>query len=202
MVRWNRRFRRARGPLSHRASRPAAAGRQAGIRQVPGHPGTAKEAVRQRQERADMRRRRPVVRLAATGWPASPGETAALADAEPAAPAAGEFRLCPIDERDPRRPPSRAKKALAFFGIPRARQRIASSRRSRFSAAATPLAAAGATVRPSRRRPIQRTSRVRPPVRARRTASSSNPFLNPRRRVSEPRIAHRKPSTLPEQVHR
>ena len=57
-----------------------------------------------------------VVALAATGWPTSPGEIAALADAEHAAQAVdGEFRFRPIDEREPHRLPSRAKKAVAFF---------------------------------------------------------------------------------------
>src|SRR6202043_1842665 len=79
----------------------------------------------------------------------------------------------------------------------------------------TSLAAAdGATARRSRLRPIQRTSVdspiprspaisrcVRPLVCTRRTASSSNSFVNRRCCVIEFLIAHRELSTFPQQVH-
>src|SRR4051812_25627764 len=162
-----------------------------------------------------MRQQHPVVALAAASWPTSPGEIAALADAEYAAQAVdGELRFRLIDECKPHRLPSRAKKAVAFFRISRSCRRISFSRRSRFSSTVTSLsAAAGSTARRSRLRPIQRTnvdspiprlpaiSRcVRPLVCARRTASSSNSFVNRRCCVIEFLIAHWEPSTFPKQV--
>src|ERR1044071_4440628 len=162
-----------------------------------------------------MRQQYHVVALAATGWPTSPGEIAALADAEYAAQAVdGELRFCPIDEREPHRLPSRAKKAVAFFRMSRSCRRISFSRRSRFSSAVTSLsAAAGSPARPSRLRPIQRTSVdspiprslaisrcVRPLVCARRTASSLHSFVNRRCCGIEFLIAHWELSTFPKQV--
>ena len=93
-------------------------------------------------------------------------------------------------------------------------RRISFSRRSRLSSAATSLAAAdGSTACRSRLRPSQRTnvdspiprspaiSRwVRPLVCARRTASSSNSFVNRRCCVIEFLFAHRELSTFPKQV--
>src|SRR4051794_15044195 len=94
-------------------------------------------------------------------------------------------------------------------------RRISFSRRSRFSSAVTSLsAAAGSTARRSRLRPTHRTSVdspiprspaisrcVRPLVCARRTASSSNSFVNRRCCVIEFLIAHWELSTFPKQVH-
>src|SRR4051812_38592453 len=94
-------------------------------------------------------------------------------------------------------------------------RRIPFSRRSRFSSAVTSLsAAAGSTARRSRLRPTHRTSVdspiprspaisrcVRPLVCARRTASSSNSFVNRRCCVIEFLIAHWELSTFPKQVH-
>src|SRR4051812_24033684 len=163
-----------------------------------------------------MRQQHHVVMLAATGGPTSPGEIAALADAEHAAQAVDrELRFRPIDEREPHRLPSRAKKAVAFFRMSRSCRRISFSRRSRFSSAVTSLsAAAGSTARRSRLRPTHRTSVdspiprspaisrcVRPLVCARRTASSSNSFVNRRCCVIEFLIAHWELSTFPKQVH-
>src|SRR3954454_22976979 len=163
-----------------------------------------------------MRQQHPVVALATASWPTSPGEIAALADAEHAAQAVdGELRFRPINEREPHRLPSRAKKAVAFFRMSRSCRRISFSRRSRFSSAATSLSAvAGSTARPSRLQPIQRTSVdspiprspaisrcVRPLVCARRTASSSNSLVNRRCCVIEFLIAHWELSTFPKQVH-
>src|SRR3954454_1405648 len=163
-----------------------------------------------------MRQQHHVVTLAAAGWPTSPGEIAALADAEHAAQAVDrECRFRPIDEREPHRLPSRTKKAVAFFRMSRSCRRISFSRRTRFSSAVTSLSAAtGSTAPRSRLRPIQRTSVdspiprspaisrcVRPLVCAKRTASSSNSFVNRRCCVIEFLIAHWELSTFPKQVH-
>src|SRR4051812_36477018 len=201
--------------VAHQPSDPAATDPEAAIPQFPRHPGTAVGAVRQGKGRSDMRQQHHVVALAAAGWPTSPGEIAALADAEHAAQAVDrELRFRPMDERKPHRLPSRAKKAVAFFRMSCSCRRISFSRRSRFSSAVTSLcAAAGSTAPRSRLRPIQRTSVdspiprspaisrcVRPLVCARRTASSANSFVNRRCCVIEFLIAHRELSTLPKQV--
>src|SRR6478609_1834996 len=201
--------------VAHQASRPAATDHQAGVLQFPRHPGTAIGGVREGKGRADMCQQHHVVALAATGWPISPGEIAALADAEHAAQAVdGELRFRPIDERKPHRLPSRTKKAVAFFRMSRSCRRISFSRRSRFSSAVTSLcAAAGSTAPRSRLRPVQRTSVdspiprspaisrcVRPLVCAKRTASSSNAFVNRRCCVIEFLIAYWELSTFPKQV--
>src|SRR3981081_3544896 len=157
-----------------------------------------------------------VVTLVAAGWPAPPGEIAALTNTKHAAQAMdGEFRFRPVDEREPHRLPSRAKKAVAFFRMSRSWRRVSFSRRSRLNSALRSLsAAAGSTARRSRLRPIQRTSVdrpiprspaisrcVRPLVCTRRTASSSNSFVNRRCCVIEFLIAHGEFSTFPKQVH-
>src|ERR1700687_5103855 len=156
-----------------------------------------------------------VVTLAATGWPTLPGEIAALTNTKHTAQAVdGEFRFRPIDEREPHRLPSRTKKGVAFFRVPRPWRGISFPRRSRLNSAVTSLsAAAGSTARRSRLRPIQRTSVdspiprspaisrcVRPLVCTRRTASSSNSFVNRRCCVIEFLIAHGELSTFPKQV--
>ena len=126
--------------VAHQPGDPAAADRQAVIAQFPRHARTAIGAVRQGKGRPDMRQQHHVVALAAAGRPTSPGEIAALADAEHAAQAVdGELRFRPIDEREPHRLPSRAKKAVAFFRMSRSWRRISFSRRSRFSSAVTSL---------------------------------------------------------------
>src|SRR5580700_1852747 len=145
-----------------------------------------------------------------------PTPIGSLADTKHAAQAVdGEFCFRPIDEREPHRLPSRAKKAVAFFRMSRSWRRISFSRRSRLNSAVTSLsAAAGSTARRSRLRPIQRTSVdspiprspaisrwVRPLVCTRRTASSSNSFVNRRCCVIEFLIAHGELSTFPKQVH-
>src|SRR4051795_13744658 len=163
-----------------------------------------------------MRQQHHVVTLAAASWPTSPGEIAALANPEHTAQAmGGKLRFRPIDEREPHRLPSRTKKAVAFFRMSRSCRRISFSRRSRFSSAVTSLATPdGSTACRSRLRPIQRTSVdrpiprspaisrcVRPLVYTRRTASSSNSFVNRRCCVIEFLIAHWELSTFPKQVH-
>src|SRR3954469_18319788 len=202
--------------VAPQASRPRAPDHQAGILQFPPHPGTAIGAVREGKGRPDMCQQHHVVALAAACWPTSPGEIAALADAEHAAQTVDrELRFHPIDQREPHRLPSRAKKAVAFFRMSRSCRRISFSRPSRFSSAVTSLsAAAGSTARRSRLRPTHRTSVdspiprspaisrcVRPLVCARRTASSSNSFVNRRCCVIEFLIAHWELSTFPKQVH-
>src|ERR1700704_5059638 len=201
--------------VAHQPGYPAATDREAAIPQFPRHSGTAIGAVRQGKGRPDMCQQHHVVPLAAAGWPTPPGEIAALTNTKPTAQAIdGEFRFRPIDEREPHRLPSRAKKAVAFFRMSRSCRRISFSRRSRFSSAVISLVAAdGSTARRSRLRPIQRTSVespiprspaiarcVRPLVCTRRTASSSNSFVNRRCCVIEFLIAHRELSTLPKQV--
>jgi hypothetical protein len=65
-----------------------------------------------------MGQQHPVVTLTTAGWPASPGEIAALADTKHTAQAMDrELRFRPIDELEAHRFPSRAKKAVAFFRI-------------------------------------------------------------------------------------
>src|SRR5260221_12235476 len=156
-----------------------------------------------------------VVTLAAACRPISPGKIAALTTTTRATQLVdGEWCSRPIDERDPHRLPSRAKKAVAFFRMSRSCRRISFSRRSRFSSAVTSLSAAtGSTACRSRLRPIQRTSVdrpiprspaisrcVRPLVCTRRTASSANSFVNRRCCVIEFLIAHGELSTFPKQV--
>ena len=124
--------------VAHQPGDPAATDREAAIPQFPRHSGTAISAVRQGKGRPDMRQQHHVVTLAAAGWPTPPGEIAALADAEHAAQSMDrELRFRPIDEREPHRLPSRAKKAVAFFRMSRSCRRISFSRRSRFSSAVT-----------------------------------------------------------------
>src|SRR5258708_35649367 len=126
----------------------------------------------------------------------------------------GEFRFRPVDKREPHRLPSRTKKAVPFFRLSPPCRSSSFSRRSRFTSAVTSLsAAAGSIARRSRLRPIQRTSVerpiprspaisrcVRPLVCTRRTASSSNSFVNRRCWVIEFLIAHGELSTFPKQV--
>src|SRR6202011_1277546 len=190
--------------VAHQPGYPAATDREAAIPQFPRHSGTAIGAVRQGKGRPDMCQQHHVVTLAAAGWPTPPGEIAALTNTKHTAQAMdGEFRFRPINEREPHRLPSRAKKAVAFV------------RMSRSCPAVTSLAAAdGSTARRSRLRPIQRTSVdspiprspaisrcVRPLVCTRRTASSSKSFVNRRCCLIEFLIAHGELSTFPKQVH-
>jgi hypothetical protein len=121
--------------LARQSGYPAAPDCKAAIPQFPRHSGTAIGAVRQGKGRLDMRQQHHVVALAAADQPASRGEIAALANTKHAAQAMdGEFRFCPIDEPEPHRLPSRAKKAVAFFRMSRSWRRISFSRRSKLSA--------------------------------------------------------------------
>ena len=67
-----------------------------------------------------MRQQNHVLALSPTGGAILPGEIAALADAENfAEPVNGEFLLRLIDEAEPHRLPSLAKKVVARFRISR-----------------------------------------------------------------------------------
>src|SRR5665647_2865360 len=142
-----------------------------------------------------MRQHYDVITLFSASRAAFPGEIPALADAENLAKSMhGELLLRLIDEIEPHRLPSLAKKVAARFKISRSWRRISFSRRSRFNSEATsstPAGMAGASIIRSRLRPIQRTSVdspiprssaisrcVRPLVRTSRTASSSNSRVN------------------------
>ena len=76
--------------------------------------------MRQRKGRADMGQQHHVLVLAATGRTALSGKIAALADAKNVAETMhGELLLRPIDEREPHRLPSLAKKAVARLRMSR-----------------------------------------------------------------------------------
>jgi len=84
-----------------------------------------------------MSQKDQILLLARARRTTSPGEVAAWADAEDLAQALdGEVLFRHIDELEPRRLPSLAKKAVAFFRISRAWRSTSFSRRSRFSSAA------------------------------------------------------------------
>jgi hypothetical protein len=160
-----------------------------------------------------MRQQHHVVAWAAAGQPTSPGEIAALADAEHSAQAMdGELRFRPsmsanlIDF-----PPGR--NAGLFQDVPLL-AKGSFSRRSRSSSAVTSLSAAeGSTARRSGLRPTQRTSVdrpiprspaisrcVRPLVCTGRTASSANSFVNRRCCIFEFLFSHGELSTFTKQV--
>src|SRR5918995_6477496 len=146
--------------------------------------------VRERERRADMGEQHQVVPLPLGRGPALPGEVAALAHLEDLAQALdGELLLRPIDELEPHRLPSLAKKAVARFRISRSWRSTSFSRRSRFSSAAMSSwrPSGGCSIGRSRRRSIQFRSvdrpiprseaisrRERPLVWASRTASARN----------------------------
>src|SRR6266436_5086178 len=82
--------------VAHQPGDPAATDREATIPQFPRHSGTAIGAVRQGKGRPDMGQQHHVVTLAAAGWPAPPGEIAALTNTKHAAQAMhGEIPLSP-----------------------------------------------------------------------------------------------------------
>src|SRR5271170_5575049 len=107
----------------------------------------------------------------------------------------GEFLLRRIDETEPHRLPSLAKKVAALFRISRSCRKISFSRRNRFSSAARSScrSGGGASISCSRRLSSQRRSVERPTPRSRaislcvrpltstnRTASAANSFPNRR----------------------
>ena len=78
-----------------------------------------------------------VLMLSTAGRSILPGKIAALADAKNLAETLdGEFLLRRIDETEPHRLPSLAKKVAALFRISRSCRKISFSRRNRFSSAA------------------------------------------------------------------
>src|SRR5918995_1489144 len=123
--------------LAHQPGRPAAPHREAGVLQLARQARAAVGPVREREGRADMRQEHQVVALATASRAASPGEVAAWAHAEDLAQALdGELLFRRIDELEPHRLPSLAKKAVARFRISRSWRSTSFSRRSRFSSAA------------------------------------------------------------------
>src|SRR5580693_4909820 len=125
-----------------------------------------------------------------------PGKIAALADAKNLAETLdGEFLLRRIDETEPHRLPSLAKKVAALFRLSRSCRKISFSRRNRFSSAARSScrSGGGASISCSRRLSSQRRSVERPTPRSlaislcvrpltstNRTASAANSFPNRR----------------------
>lgn len=129
--------------LAHQPRRATPPDGKAIILQLARHPRTAIGAVRQGKSRADMRQHHHVIALTPTGRAILPSEVAALADAEhPAEAVDREILSRPIDELEPHRFPSRAKKAVARFSMSRSCRRISFSRRRRFNSAA--ISACGA----------------------------------------------------------
>src|SRR5215213_8278977 len=179
--------------LAHQPGGPTATDLQSLILQLAGHAWTAVGLMGEGEGRADMGQQDQVLPLARAGWTRSPGEIAALADVKNLAQTCdGEALFRRIDEPELHRLPSLAKKAVAFFRISRSWRRISFSRRSRFSSAAMSSwrSSGGSSISRSRRRSIQwrrvdmptpRSAaiarRLRPLVRASRTASSRNSFV-------------------------
>src|SRR4051812_47580909 len=131
-----------------------------------------------------------ILALPLRGGTILPGEIAARADVEELAQALdGEVLLRRIDELEPHRLPSLAKKAVARFRISRSWRSTSFSRRSRFSSAAMSSwrSGGGSSISRSRRPSIQERSvdspiprseaisrREQPLVWASRTASARN----------------------------
>src|SRR5450432_1217047 len=137
-----------------------------------------------------------VLILSTAGRSILPGKIAALADAKNLAETLdGEFLLRRIDETEPHRLPSLAKKVAALFRISRSCRKISFSCRNRFSSAARSScrSGGGASISSSRRLSSQRRSVERPTPRSlaislcvrpltstKRTASAANSFPNRR----------------------
>ena len=123
--------------LAHQPGRSPAADLQAVFLKLAGHARTAIGAERQGEGRTNVGQQHHVVSLTTTGWAGLPGKITALADAERRAHALnGELLFRHIDEPEPHRLPSRAKKAVARFRMSRSWRRISFSRRSRFNSVA------------------------------------------------------------------
>src|SRR5215210_75529 len=123
--------------LAHQPSRSTPTHNEADILQLACHARAAVGPVRQLEGRADMGKQHEVLSLPPTGGTAPPGEVAAWAHPENLAQALdGELFFRRIDELDPHRLPSLAKKAVARFRISRSWRSPSFSRRSRFSSAA------------------------------------------------------------------
>src|ERR671911_914744 len=179
--------------LAHQPGGAASPDRQALVLQLAGHAWTSVGPIREGEGRADVSQQHQILPLARTSRTGAPGEVAAGADTEDLAQALdGEVFFRHIDELEPHRLPSLAKKAVARLRMSRSWRRISFSRRSRFNSAtvSSSPAAGGWSIWRSRLRLIQRTSVdsptprssaisrcVRPLVRTSRTASSSNSFV-------------------------
>src|SRR5258708_13785323 len=119
------------------------------------HGRAAVGCVRQCKGRGNMGQQRHVVILATAGRSILPGKIAALADAKNLAETLdGEFLLRRIDETEPHRLPSLAKKVAALFRISRSCRKISFSRRNRFSSAARSSCRSGAAPSISSSRPF------------------------------------------------
>jgi hypothetical protein len=106
--------------LPHQPSGPTPANSQAAVLQVSCHAGTAICFVREGEGGPDMGEQNQIVPLTRARGTTPPGEVAALADAEDFAQALDrELLFRRIDELEPHRLPSLAKKAVAFFRISR-----------------------------------------------------------------------------------
>src|SRR5882757_2430988 len=143
-----------------------------------------------------MGQQHQVLILSTAGRSILPGKIAARADAKNLAETLdGEFLLRRIDETEPHRLPSLAKKVAALFRISRSCRKISFSRRNRFSSAARSScrSGGGASISCSRRLSSQRRSVerptptslaislcVRPLTSTNRTASAANSFPNRR----------------------
>src|SRR5215210_3920156 len=176
--------------LAHQSGRSTPAHNETGVLQLARHTGAAVGLVRQLEDRADMGEQHEILALAPGCGATLPGKVAALADTEDLAQALdGELLFRRIDELEPHRLPSLAKKAVARFRISRSWRSTSFSRRSRFNSAAMSSwrSAGGSSLSRSRRpsiqfrnvdSPIPRSAaisrRERPLVRASRTASSRN----------------------------
>src|SRR6202453_4276326 len=166
------------------------------IAKLARHARAAVGCVRQCKGRANMGQQHHVLILSTAGRSILPGKIAALADAKNLAETLdGEFLLRRIDETEPHRLPSLAKKVAALFRISRSCRKISFSRRNRFNSAAISSCRSGGGASRSRsrrlsihrrsvERPIPRSSAisrcVRPLVSTRRTASASNSLPNRR----------------------
>src|SRR3712207_2862481 len=176
--------------LTHQPRCPAPPDAQPLVLQLARQARAAIRLVRQLEGRANMSEQHQVLSLTSGRGPALPGEVAALADPEDFAQALdGEVLFRRIDELEPHRLPSLAKKAVARFRISRSWRSTLFSRRSRFSSATMSSwwSSGGSCICRSRRRLIQFRSvdspiprseatsrRERPLVSAKRTASSRN----------------------------
>src|SRR5271169_830303 len=184
------------GILPHQSGDPMTTDGDPVIAKLARHARAAVGCVRQCKGRANMGQQHHVLMLSTAGRSILPGKIAALADAKNLAETLdGEFLLRRIDETEPHRLPSLAKKVAALFRISRSCRKISFSRRNRFSSAARSScrSGGGASISCSRRLSSQRRSVERPTPRSiaislcvrpltstNRTASASNSFPNRR----------------------
>src|SRR4029077_20785473 len=184
------------GILSHQPGDPMTTDGDPVIAKLAWHARAAVGCVRQCKGRANMGQQPHVLMPPTAGRSILPGKIAALADAKNLAETLDrDFLLRRIDETEPHRLPSLAKKVAALFRISRSCRKISFSRRNRFSSAARSScrSGGGASISCSRRLSSQRRSVERPTPRSlaislcvrpltstNRTASASNSFPNRR----------------------